>query len=96
MTDDEKRAQLVDSLSDQFESAVQEAIAMLVDRGHDPRTIRYSEQSSDEAFISALWVDSQPAATVTCNLAANDDTLHVSIEIMLIPIQDAADRGKAN
>lgn len=96
MIDDERRAAIVDALFEQYMNAVQEAAMMLIQRGHDPRKITHTEQEQAGQFVTVLWSDGQLAATVTCDLNAVGDTMHVGIEIMLVPVLDDSARGKAN
>ena len=96
MIDDERRAAIVDALFEQYMNAVQEAAMMLIQRGHDPRKITLTEQEKDGQYVMVLWSDGQLAATVTCDLNAVGDTMHVGIEIMLVPVLDDSARGKAN
>ena len=96
MIDDERRAAIVDALFEQYMNAVQEAAMMLIQRGHDPRKITLTEQEKDGQYVTVLWSDGQLAATVTCDLNAVGDTMHVGIEIMLVPVLDDSARGKAN
>jgi len=96
MIDDERRAAIVDALSEQYTEAVQEAAMMLIQRGHDPRKITRTEQEKDGQYVTVLWSDNQLAATITCDLNSVGDTMHVGIEIMLVPVLDDSARGKAN
>lgn len=96
MIDDERRAAIVDALFEQYMNAVQEAAMMLIQRGHDPRKITLTEQEKDGQYVTVMWSDGQLAATVTCDLNAVGDTMHVGIEIMLVPVLDDSARGKAN
>lgn len=96
MIDDERRAEIVDALSEQYTDAVQEAAMMLIQRGHDPRKITHTEQEKAGQYVTVLWSDGQLAATVTCDLNSVGDTMHVGIEIMLVPVLDDSARGKAN
>ena len=96
MIDDKRRAEIVDALSEQYTDAVQEAAMMLIQRGHDPRKITHTEQEKAGQYVTVLWSDGQLAATVTCDLNSVGDTMHVGIEIMLVPVLDDSERGKAN
>ena len=96
MIDDERRAAIVDALFEQYMNSVQEAAMMLIQRGHDPRKITLTEQEKDGQYVTVMWSDGQLAATVTCDLNAVGDTMHVGIEIMLVPVLDDSARGKAN
>ena len=96
MIDDERRAAIVDALFEQYMNAVQEVAMMLIQRGHDPRKITLTEQEKDGQYVTVMWSDGQLAATVTCDLNAVGDTMHVGIEIMLVPVLDDSARGKAN
>lgn len=96
MIDDERRAAIVDALSEQYTDAVQEAAMMLIQRGHDPHKITHTEQEKAGQYVTVLWSDGQLAATITCDLNSVGDTMHVGIEIMLVPVLDDSARGKAN